>query len=111
MYFFPILFADMMVCVNLIGSNPCCSKCGEGDEDPSNTCSLSVPVFCCKDMFFIRTQFTLSFRLQLFFFLVFSNEKRERGNYLYARNDCIRAINVYEKYVRIVMSFNTALGL
>ena len=31
--------------------------------------------------------------------LVFSNEKRERGNYLYARNDCIRAINVYEKYV------------
>jgi len=36
---------------------------------------------------------------------VFSNKKRERGNYLYARNDCIRAIGVYEKYVCIAVLF------
>jgi len=30
-------------------------------------------------------------------FVIDSNEKRERGNYLYARNDCTRAIDVYLK--------------
>jgi len=29
--------------------------------------------------------------------LTFSNDKRERGNNLYARNDFMRAITVYEK--------------
>jgi len=29
--------------------------------------------------------------------VIFSDKKRERGNYLYAHNDFARAITVYEK--------------
>jgi len=36
---------------------------------------------------------------------VVSNEKRERGNYLYARDDCLRAIEVYEKFVCVAVHY------
>lgn len=37
-----------------------------------------------------------------------SNEKRERGNYLYARNDFVRAITVYEKAVKTADADNAS---
>lgn len=39
-----------------------------------------------------------------------SNEKRERGNYLYARNDCIQAIRVYEKAIKIADTEGSSLS-